>query len=91
MSRWIWVVCLLACGGKANPSRVVDADEANLADCKVIQRVSGTASGEGMEVAPRAKDDARRKAAALGATHIRWIVPCCTTVEGDAYRCDLPD
>lgn len=90
--RFLALVLAIGCGSKTTASRVVDADEsANLADCKILERVSGTASGEGTEAANRAKDVARRKAATLGATHVRWIVPCCTSVEGDAYRCDLPE
>ncbi|MBA2538914.1 MAG: hypothetical protein H0V17_04700 [Deltaproteobacteria bacterium] len=80
-----------ACGGKTTGSRVVDGDEANLTDCKILERVKGTASDSASDPATIAKADARSKAAKLGATHIRWIVPCCTTVEGDAFRCDLPD
>jgi len=90
--RLLCLVLVLGCGSKTTASRVVDADDsANLADCKILQRVSGTASGEGADAANRAKAEARGKAATLGATHIRWIVPCCTSVEGDAYRCDLPE
>jgi hypothetical protein len=80
----IWIG-LCACGSTSKSTRVGDADETMLADCKIIQRVNGSGAD-----ANAAKDDARKKAAALGATQIRWIVPCCTTVEGDAYRCDLP-
>lgn len=90
--RLLWLVVVLGCGSKTTASRVVDADDtANLADCKILQRVRGTSSGDGNEAADRAKAEARGKAAKLGATHIRWIVPCCTSVEGDAYRCDLPE
>jgi hypothetical protein len=90
--KLIWIVasCALACGSKKPTARVVDGDATTLADCKVLERVRGTAS-EGDDAGTRAKNDARKKAAALGATHIRWIVPCCTSVEGDAFRCDLPD
>jgi hypothetical protein len=77
-----------ACASSPAGSRVVDAEESNLADCQVLERVTGTASDGNPD---HAKNDARKKAAKLGATHIRWIVPCCTSVEGDAYRCDLPD
>ena len=28
---------------------------------------------------------------AAGATHVRWIVPCCSYVERDAYKCDMPE
>jgi hypothetical protein len=93
MTRLVLIAaCAIACGGKTSGSRVVDTEElANLADCKILERVTGTSSGEGQAAANRAKDEARRRAASLGATHVRWIVPCCTSVEGDAYRCDVPE
>jgi hypothetical protein len=90
MQRVILIVVLAACGSKTSASRVLDGDESNLADCQFVQKVKGSATGTDADVATRAKDDARRKAAAAGATHIRWLVPCCTEVEGDAFRCDLP-
>lgn len=91
--RLYWIVVLwAACGGKTpGASRVVDADESNLADCKSVGRVKGTASDGAADAATSAKNAAREQAASLGATHVRWIVPCCSTVEGDAFRCDMPE
>jgi hypothetical protein len=86
--RLIWIGMFAACGSSSVRSHVVDAEASNLTDCQVLERVTGTADDGDAE---HAKDDARKKAAKLGATHIRWIVPCCTSVEGDAYRCDLPE
>ena len=83
------VVLCVSCGSKSlSPAaaRLVDGDDINLADCQIVQRVKGTGGDE-----THAKNAAREKAAALGATHVRWIVPCCTAVEGDAYRCDRPE
>lgn len=91
MKRLIWLLCVVGCGSKTAASRVVDAEDANLTDCQFVQKVHGSASGTDDDVATRAKNDARRQAAAAGATHIRWLVPCCSTVEGDAFRCDLPE
>jgi hypothetical protein len=86
------VALAIACGGKGKgASSVHDADNVELTDCAFLGKVDGTTSGTGMEAAERAKNNAREKAAALGATVIKWIVPCCTDVEGDAYRCDVPD
>ena len=79
-----------ACGSGTATSHVVDGEASMLTDCQPLERVTGTSDG-GPDAETRAKNDARKKAAKLGATHIRWIVPCCTTVEGDAYRCDLPE
>jgi hypothetical protein len=86
----IAVLLAFACGGKTPATHIADGDESNLTDCQVLERVHGKAS-EGPDAETNAKNDAREKAAALGATHIRWIVPCCSSVEGDAYRCDLPE
>lgn len=93
MLRLALVMLCVACGSKSlSPAaaRLVDGDDINLTDCQIVQRVKGTAS-DGPDAATHAKNVAREKAAALGATHIRWIVPCCTAVEGDAYRCDRPE
>jgi len=91
--RLVWIGVFAACGSRTVASHVVDAEASVLADCQLLERVTGTSNeGEGGPTAEmHAKDDARKKAAKLGATHIHWIVPCCTSVEGDAYRCDLPE
>lgn len=82
---------VVACGAKGvspKAARIVDAEASDLGDCKPVGRVSGTGNDDAGE---QAKNAARDQAADLGATHIRWIVPCCTTAEGDAYACDLPE
>lgn len=56
-----------------------------MSDCAALGKVEG--AGGNME---SAQANAKEHAAALGATHIKWIVPCCTTVEAQAYRCDVP-
>ena len=84
----------IGCGsGKLSPkaARLIEGNDVNVTDCALVQRVTGTASTSDSEAETHAKNAAREKAAALGATHLRWIVPCCTSVEADAYRCDLPD
>src|SRR5262245_46805026 len=86
--RLVWIAMFAACGSSSATSHVLDAEASMLADCQVLERVTGTSSDGDAE---HAKNDARKKAAKLGATHIRWIVPCCTSVEGDAFRCDLPE
>lgn len=92
MLRLLLVVsCMgcVACGSKSpSPaaSRIVDGDDVNLTDCQIVQRVKGSGGN-----VTEAKNAAREQAASLGATHLRWIVPCCETVEGDAYRCDRPE
>jgi hypothetical protein len=80
----------IACGGSTRrPGNIIDSPEADLSDCSFLQKVQGTASdSEGSGVAKR---KAKAEAASIGATHIKWIVPCCTYVEADAYRCDTPE
>jgi hypothetical protein len=91
---WIVAVCAVACGAKAPvPAavRIHDGDEAELTDCTFLQKVKGTASDSDSRAEIHAKRSARAQAAEIGATDIRWIVPCCTYVEADAYRCDAPE
>jgi len=88
---WIVGLCAIACGGKTPSSRIVEAADSDLTDCAFLQKVQGTASDGDSSAASHAKAKAREQAAAIGATHIKWIVPCCTYVEADAYRCDVPD
>lgn len=91
----IWIVAfVLACGSNArSPSsvRIHLGDESELTDCTYLQKVEGTASDSDDRAEVHAKQSARAQAAAIGATDIRWIVPCCTYVEADAYRCDVPE
>jgi hypothetical protein len=87
-------LCTVACGaGTRSPSsvRIHDGDETELSDCTFLQKVQGTASNSDDNAEIHAKHNARAEAAAIGATDIRWIVPCCTYVEADAYRCDVPE
>jgi hypothetical protein len=95
LQQVIWIVAfVLACGSRApSPSsvRVHLGDETELTDCTFLQKVEGTASDSDSRAEQHAKHNARAQAAAIGATDIRWIVPCCTYVEADAYRCDAPD
>jgi len=93
-SRWIIALCLVACGSKTlSPAaaRVREAEESDLADCTFLQKVRGTASEGDSDAAAHAKNAAREQAASVGATHIKWIIPCCTSVEAEAYKCDVPD
>ena len=85
--------CAIACGGKTpGAAHIREGSDLELTDCTLLQKVSGTSSDSDNDAAAtHAKNQAMEKAAALGATHIKWIVPCCTYVEGNAYRCDNPD
>jgi hypothetical protein len=83
---------MLACGGSTRgPAKVIDAGEADLTDCAFMQKVKGTASDDDSNAASVARRKAKAEAASIGATHIKWIVPCCTYVEADAYQCDTPE
>lgn len=85
---------LPACGGKSLSSgaaRIKEGDESDLTDCAFLQKVQGTASDGDSNAQATAKNAAKEEAAKLGATHIKWIIPCCTSVEAEAYRCDVPD
>jgi hypothetical protein len=85
-------LCAAACGGsKKSAASVREATDSDLTDCSFLQKVQGTASDSDGNAAAHAKSKAREEAAAIGATHIKWIIPCCTSVEADAYRCDLPE
>ena len=89
----IVAVCAVACGGRTpGTARIHEGSNLELTDCTLLRRVSGTANDKDNDAAfTRAKHEAMAEAATLGATHIQWIVPCCTYVEGNAYRCDTPD
>ncbi|HTL37011.1 MAG TPA: hypothetical protein VL326_27935 [Kofleriaceae bacterium] len=89
--RLLWVVVLFgtACGSKGLSTAAAhlrESDGSELTDCSFIGKVTGEGTN-----ATQAKNVAKEKAADAGATHIKWIVPCCTSVEAEAYRCDVPD
>jgi hypothetical protein len=86
--------CAFGCGSQSlSPAaaRIHEGTELELTDCAVLQRVNGSAPADDANAETTAKNAAREAAAKLGATHIRWIVPCCTYVEANAYRCDAPE
>ena len=87
----IIVASAIACGGSTKRTSVIDSPEADLTDCSFLQKVQGTASDSDANAERVAKRKAKAEAASIGATHIKWIVPCCTYVEADAYQCDTPD
>lgn len=82
----------MACGSKTpSAARIHEAEESDLTDCTFLQKVEGSASESDKNAAMHAKNEAKENAAKLGATHVRWIVSCCTSVEAEAYRCDVPE
>lgn len=88
MRRFLVLVFVVGCGAKGpSPAaaRILEADDATMGDCTPLGKVNG--AGGNVDAA---KADAREHAAKLGATHIKFIVPCCTTVEAETYRCDVP-
>jgi len=86
------IIASFACGGTTRgPSTIVDSADEDLTDCSFLQKVQGTASDSDSNAAGVARRKAKAEAAAIGATHIKWIVPCCTYVEADAYQCDTPE
>ena len=90
----IVALCAIACGSKSlSPAaaRIREGSDLELTDCSYLQKVSGTASENDKRAQTTAKNAAREAAAAIGATHIKWIIPCCTSVEAEAYRCDAPE
>lgn len=93
--RWIWLaLCVVACGSKSpspEAARIREGSDLELTDCAFLQKVQGNASETDGNAETHAKNAAREQAAAVGATHIKWIVPCCTYVEAEAYRCDAPE
>jgi len=82
----------IACGGSArHTAGIVDSGDADLTDCTYLRKVNGSASDFDPDAASVSKRKAKAEAAAIGATHVKWIVPCCTYVEAEAYRCDTPE
>jgi hypothetical protein len=93
MKRWLLALALCSCGGSAlstKASALREGTDADLQDCTFVGKVAGTASDSDKSAEQHAKNKARENAAKLGATHIKWIVPCCTSVEAEAYKCDVP-
>lgn len=83
---------VIACGGTTRgPASVIDNADADLTDCSFLQKVKGSASDSDSDAAGVAQRNAKAEAASIGATHIQWIVPCCTYVEANAYQCDTPE
>ena len=98
MKRFLSMLILgagaMSCGAKGpSPAaaRIRDGNDVELGDCTDLGKVEGTASEGDKNAEVHAKNAAREQAAAMGATTIRWLVPCCTSVEGEAFRCDTPD
>lgn len=92
--KLVLLVTLVACGGSGLSSKAAklkEGTDADLTDCTFLQKVQGTASENDSHAEAHAKNAARESAAAIGATHIKWIIPCCTSVEAEAYRCDIPE
>jgi len=85
---------VFACGSSSGlspgASRIKEGSDLELTDCTQLERVNGTAATSDANAEEHAKNQAKERAAALGATHVRWIVPCCTSVEAATYRCDTP-
>lgn len=92
MKRWLIAFALVGCGGSSLSSKAAALHEgdADFKDCTFLGKVEGTASDSDKSAEAHAKNMARENAVKLGATHIKWIIPCCTSVEAEAYRCDLP-
>ena len=93
MKRWLIAFALCGCGGSSLSSKASalhEGTDADLQDCSFLGKVEGTASESDSKAEVHAKNMARENAAKLGATHIKWIIPCCTSVEAEAYRCDAP-
>jgi hypothetical protein len=99
MKRSLLVVSIvasyaIACGSKSlSPAaaNIREGSDLELTDCAFLQKVQGSASETDGNAATHAKNQAREQAAAIGATHVKWIIPCCTSVEAEAYRCDAPE
>jgi hypothetical protein len=84
---------LLAATLPAHAAKIVDATDADVAKCTFLKDVDGrSVFGERLRgpAVEKAKEDARGKAAKLGATHIVWGKPSSTditTISGKAFRC----
>lgn len=93
------LLLMAACTSTTTPpstgyGSVQDADAKTVESCRFVAHVSGgsliggLAQRTGRE---RARNDARKQAAALGATHVVWSIVQSTNqgsaAEGDAYAC----
>jgi hypothetical protein len=94
MKRWLIAVALVGCGGSSSLSSKAAAlhegNDADLQDCTFLGKVEGTAGDNDKSAELHSKNMAREAAVKLGATHLKWIIPCCHSVEAEAYKCDLP-
>ena len=90
MKRWLIACALVGCGGSSHSVANLHEGDADFKDCTFLGKVEGTASDSDKSAELHAKNMARENAVKLGATHIKWIIPCCTSVEAEAYKCDLP-
>ena len=88
-------LCAMACGGSkalsSGAARIREGSDLELTDCTFLRNVNGSASETDSNAETHAKNKAKEDAASIGATHIKWIVPCCTYVEAQAYKCDAPE
>ena len=93
MKRCLLALALCSCGGGSLSTKgaaLHEGTDADLQDCSFLGKVEGTASDSDKSAELHAKNMARENAVKLGATHIKWIIPCCTSVEAEAYKCDVP-
>jgi hypothetical protein len=89
------VITLTGCAVPLNPAamQIRDATDETVRGCKFVGRVKGT-SGWGNKVSDvgieNSKNEARTKAAKLGATHIVWRSMSgqfSSFAEGEAFKC----
>ena len=86
-------IALLGAASPVHAEKIVDATEAEVAQCVFLKEVDGrSVFGERLKgpAVEKAREDARGEAAKLGATHIVWGKPNSTdvtTITGKAYRC----
>ena len=99
MQRYVMMILLAGCvaGCAATPSRealaVHDADASGIAGCKFVGYVTGTSGWGGIAAdagESNAQNEAREKAAKLGATDVVWQTVrggYSSSANGNAYRC----
>ena len=103
MGRTAFVLITLAVAGcstslSARGSMIRDASDASVAPCKFVGRVQGSSGWGGAAASETGKhnamNDAREKAADLGATHVVWRSARADggggMADGEAYRCPDP-